>query len=157
MQNNTTDNYNELLNELNQRDFYKPQERPPYASVIRYALHLRYTSLQAYRLFFGRFLMPYLSLLNKIQQGGVDMLNVLKTLHEKGSFSCDCILMIDEMYLQKSAQYQSGEYVEERNLYKRIFAFMVVGLKESIPFVVQTILEVTFNGQWLAEKISDNI
>ena len=101
--------------------------------------------------------MPYPSLLNKIQQGGVDMLNVLKTLHEKGSFSCDCILMIDEMYLQKSAQYQSGEYVEERNLYKRIFAFMVVGLKESIPFVVQTILEVTFNGQWLAEKISYNI
>ena len=34
---------------------------------------------------------------------------------------------------------------------------MVVGLKESILFVVQTILEVTFNGQWLAEKISDNI
>ena len=34
---------------------------------------------------------------------------------------------------------------------------MVVGLNESIPFVVQTILEVTFNGQWLAEKISDNI
>ena len=65
--------------------------------------------------------------------------------------------MIDEMYLQKSAQYQSGEYVEERNLYKRIFAFMVVGLQESIPFVVQTILEVTFNGQWLAEKISYNI
>ena len=41
--------------------------------------------------------MPYLSLLNKIQQGGADMSNVLKTLHEKGSFSCDCILMIDEM------------------------------------------------------------
>ena len=34
---------------------------------------------------------------------------------------------------------------------------MVVGLKESITFVVQIILEVTFNGQWLAEKISDNI
>ena len=34
---------------------------------------------------------------------------------------------------------------------------MVVGLKQSIPFVVQAIPEVTFNGQWLAEKISDNI
>ena len=55
--------------------------------------------------------MPYLSLLNKIQQGGVDMLNVLKTLYEKGSFSCDCILKIDEMYLRKSTQHQSGEYV----------------------------------------------
>ena len=68
--------------------------------------------------------------------------------------------MIDQMYLQKSAQYQSGEYVgvdEEGNLYKGIVAFMVVGLKQSVPFVVQAIPEVTFNGQWLAEKISDNI
>ena len=48
--------------------------------------------------------------------------------------------MIDEMYLQKSAQYQSGEYVEERNLYKGIFA----------P-------EVTVIWQWLAEEISINI
>ena len=61
------------------------------------------------------------------------------------------------MYLQKSAQYQLREYVQEENLYKGIFVLMEVGLKESIPFVVQTILEVTFNGQWLAEKISDNI
>ena len=42
-------------------------------------------------------------------------------------------------------------------MYKEIFVIMVVGLKESILFVVQTILEVTFNEQWLAEKISDNI
>ena len=61
------------------------------------------------------------------------------------------------MYLQKSAQYQSRENVEEGNLYKGIFTFLVVELKQSIPFVVQTIPEVTFNGQWLAEKISDNI
>ena len=32
---------------------------------------------------------------------------------------------------------------------------MVVGLKESILFVVQTILEVTFNGQCLAGKINN--
>ena len=65
--------------------------------------------------------------------------------------------MIDEMYLRKPAQYQSGEWIEEENLYKGIFAFMVVELKQSIPFVVQSIPEVTFNEQWLAEKISDNI
>ena len=64
-----------------------------------------------YRLFSERFPMPYLSLLNKTQQGGADMFNVLKTLYEKGSFSCDCILKIDEMYLRKSTQHQSGEYV----------------------------------------------
>ena len=52
---------------------------------------------------------------------------------------------------------QSGECVEEGNLYKGIFAFMVVGLKESVPFVVHTIPEATVNGLWLAEKISENV
>ena len=65
--------------------------------------------------------------------------------------------MIDEIYLQKSAQYQLGEYVEEGNLCKGSFAFMVVGLKESIHLIVQTIPEVTFKGQWLAKKINNNI
>ena len=67
--------------------------------------------------------------------------------------------MIDEMYLQKLAQYQSGEYVgvvKEGNLCKGIVAFMVVRLK-SITFVVQAIPEVIFNRQWLNEKISYNI
>ena len=62
-----------------------------------------------------------LPLLDKIQQGGVGALKALKIVHEKASFSCDCILMIDEMYLQKSAQYQSGENEEvdkDGNLYK---------------------------------------
>ena len=97
--------------------------------------------------------MPYLALLTKIQQGGADMLNVLKTIHEKGSFSCDCILMIDETYLRKSAQYQSGEYmvgVDEEG----ITTFVVVGLKQSVPFVIQVIPEVIFNEHWLVEKIS---
>ena len=34
---------------------------------------------------------------------------------------------------------------------------MVVRFKLSIPFVVQAIPEVTFNGQWLAETFSGNI
>ena len=34
---------------------------------------------------------------------------------------------------------------------------MVVGLKQSTPFVVQAIPEVTFNGQWLCNKIASNI
>ena len=47
---------------------------------------------------------------------------------------------------------------------KGILAFMVVRLKQSTPFVVQVIPQasqanpkVAFNGQWLAEKIADNI
>ena len=104
-----------------------------------------------------KFPMLSLPLLDKIPNGVAE---AFKIVHKKGSFSCDCILMIDQMYLQKSAQYQSGEYEgvdKEGNLCKWIVAFMVVGLKLSIPFIVQTILEVTFNGQWLAETFIDNI
>ena len=98
-----------------------------------------------YRIFFEKFPLSYLSLINKIQQGGADALKTFKTVYEKDSFSRDCILMIDELCLQKSAHYQSGEYVgvdEEGNLYKGIVTFMVVGSKKSIPFAVQPIPEV---------------
>ena len=78
--------------------------------MIWYALYLRYTLLQANRSLLEKFPMLPLPLSHKIQQGGVDALKALRTVHEKGSFFCDCILMIDEMYLQKSALYQSGEY-----------------------------------------------
>ena len=57
--------------------------------------------------------------------------------------------------MRKSAQYQSGQYVGVDE--EGIFKFMVVGLKQSIPFIVQAIPEVIFNGNWLVEKNSDNI
>ena len=76
--------------------------------------------------------MPSISLLNKIQKGGVDSLKALKVSRGKGEILTDLILMVDEMFLQKVALNQAGEYVdtnEEVNLYKGIVAFMVVGLK----------------------------
>ena len=60
------------------------------------------------------------------------------------------------MYLEKANQYYSGKYAgadDERNLYKSIVAFMIVGLKGSIPYIVQAILEVKFSGEWLADKM----
>ena len=54
--------------------------------MIRYALHLRYTSSQAYRLLLEKSLMLSLSLLNNIQQGGVDALKALKNIYEKVPF-----------------------------------------------------------------------
>ena len=91
------------------------------------------------RLLLKKFPILSLPLFDKIQKGGVDALKALKRVHDKGSFSCECILMIDEMYLQKSAQYQSGEYEgldNEGALYRGTVAFIVVGFKLSIPFVV---------------------
>ena len=64
IRNTAINNYNKFLNEFNERNFYKPHERPPYStSVIWFALHLRYISLQVYRLFFEKFPMSSLSLL----------------------------------------------------------------------------------------------
>ena len=54
--------------------------------MIRYALHLRYTSLQAYRLLLEKSSMLSLSLLNNIQQGGADALKALKNIYEKVPF-----------------------------------------------------------------------
>ena len=60
-------------------------------------------------------------------------------------------------------QYHSG-LDKARNLYKGIIAFMVVWLKpctifafQAIPQAGQSNIDATFNGQWQAEKISDNI
>ena len=60
--------------------------------------------------------------------------------------------------------YTTSVSVKEGNLHKGIVVFMVVRLKQFTPFIVQAIPqpsqanpEVTFNGQWLVKKISDNI
>ena len=57
--------------------------------MIRYPLHVRYMSRQTYRLLFEECPMLFLSLLNNIQQRGVDALK---------AFFRDCVLMIDQMY-----------------------------------------------------------
>ena len=54
----------------------------------------------------------------------------------------------------------AGERVgenEKGELYKGVIRFMIAGLKESIPYMIQAIPEVTFTGKWLCEKIAENI
>ena len=138
------DNYNELLDELNKRQFLKPKGRPAYSvEMIRYGLHVRDTSFQAYKKLLQKFPLASILLLNKTQQGGVNSIKTMKVLQENGSkISNNCILMVDEMYLEKATQYHGGEYVgadDEGILYKGIVAFMNVGLKESMPYIVQPI------------------
>ena len=118
--------------------------------MIRYELHLRHTSFQAYKQLLETFPLPSISLLNEIRQGGVNSIKALKILRENCKISNDCILMVDEMYLEKDTQYYSGECVganNERNLYKGIVSIMIVGLKELIPYIVQAIPEVKFSGE----------
>ena len=60
----------------------------------------------------------------------------------------------------KSSLHQSGKCVgveKEGKLFKGIATFMVVGLRQSIPFTVQSISEVTFNVKSLADITKGNI
>ena len=133
-----------LLNEMLDISNYQAKGRPPYSSaMIRFALHLRYTSLQSYKLLLEKFPLPSISTLHRIQAGSVDSLKAAKKLREKGHISSDVILVVDEMFLQKD---------EEGELYQGIACFMIVGLKQSVPHVIQAIPEVTITSEWLAEK-----
>ena len=150
-----------ILTELEKRKYYKPTGRPPFSSeVIRFALLTRYTSAQAYRLMLEKFPLPSFSTLAKIQQGGIDALKAVKLLLGKGEISKDIIIMVDEMYLQKGTQYHSGNYVgadQEGNLYKGIVAFMIVGLRKSIPYIIKASPEVTISGNWLSNELDSCI
>ena len=101
---------NTILHELNSSQFHKPQGRPQYsASMIRYALLIRFTSCQAYKLLLGQLSLLSLSLLRKISTGSVDAIKAARLLLYKDCISSDCVLLIDEMYLQKSSQYHGGK------------------------------------------------
>ena len=110
-----------LLNEMLDISNYQAKGRPPYSSaMIRFALHLRYTSLQSYKLLLEKFPLPSISTLHRIQAGGLDTSKAAKKLREKGHISSYVLLMVDEIFLQKEASYQSGDYVgedEEGELY----------------------------------------
>ena len=150
-----------ILSELENRKMYKPKGKPPFSSeMIRFALLARHTSAQAYRLRLEKFPLPSFSTLAKIQKGGIDVLKAVKLLMEKGEISRDIILMVDEMYLQKSTQYHSGQYVgadEEGNLYKGIVGFMIVGLKKSIPFIIKASPEIRISGSWLFQELESSV
>ena len=98
-----------LFDEINNRIYYKSKGQPQYSAImIRHALLLRYTSKQAYEILLESFPLPSISLLSKIKQGGGDAIKAVKTMREKGSIHKDVILIVDEFYLQKQAQYFSS-------------------------------------------------
>ena len=123
----------DILQEMKKIQYMKPEGRPPYTStLIRFALMQRYTSRQSYSLLIEDLPLPSFSLLKKLSQGGIAPMKVLKLLLEKGSIDVDVILIIDEMYLQRSCEYSGGMFVrrdENGEFYNGIMVFMVVSLK----------------------------
>ena len=73
-----------------------------------------------------------------------------EVLLHQDSISLDVILMADEMYLQKGAQFHGGEFVganSDGELSGGIMVFMIVGLKKSIPIIVHALPETSLNGK----------
>ena len=93
-----------------------------------------------------------MSLFKKTTSGFIDSVKAAKLLLEKKATSRDCVLLVNEMYLQKSVQFHSGNFTgrnEERTLYKGIVVSMIVSLENSITFVIKSSPDVTITGEWL--------
>ena len=88
LQNLNKNDENDLIQELQKRQHYKPKGRPPYASkMIRFSLLIRYTSTQAYKILLQKLPFPSLSLLAKLKSGSMDVINAAKMLKDKGAIS----------------------------------------------------------------------
>ncbi len=98
----------EVLKEVMAYSYYEKRGHPPYsAKTIRFALLIRYTSRQAYSLLLKEIpLLPSFSLLEKLHLGKVDAMKAAKILLDIGRISKDILMMFDEIYLQKQANYQ---------------------------------------------------
>ena len=71
-------------------------------------------------------------------------ITAVKSLLEKGHLSQDCVLLVDEMYLQKGTQFYGGEYIganENDELYKGIMVFMITGLKKQYRQLLKPVLK----------------
>ena len=91
---------------------------------------------------------------------GVDAIKAATLLREEGKISEDVVLMLDEMYLQKSTEFQNGNVIgkdETGEFYKGIIVFMIVNLKNSTPCVVKACPEVYINGDMVRQEIEESI
>ena len=81
-----------------------------------------------------------------------------QTLRNEDEISNDLCLMFDNIYLQKCEGYFACDLLgcdSEGELYKRLVCFMVVGLKNSIPYVIKSSPETKINADWLKKKLID--
>ena len=66
------------------------------------------------------------------------------------------ILMFDEIFLKKNEDYEVGELVgayDDGQLYRGILCFMIVGLQESVTFMVKAISEIEMSSDVLKNEI----
>ena len=96
--------------------------------------------MQSYKLLLDEFSLPSLSLLNKIKEGKIDALKVSKLLLENSSISKEIVVLFDEMHLQKCVD-------------KSIVCFMIIGLKENVPYVGKAAPVTLINSELLKDEL----
>ena len=152
------DNHSSIFEELIQYRFTK---KPIYsANIIRYNLLLRYTSIQSYEVLLQDFPLPSLSLLQKISSSSIDAVKCANALRIEGKISEDVYMIFYEMYLQISQEYFGVEMIgcdDEGVLYQGKVYFMIVGLKESIPYVIKSSPETNIDANWLKTELLDSL
>ena len=92
-------------------------------------------------------------MLKNLVSGSIEPIQLLR---DEGKMNSDCVLILDEMYLQKSSEYHGGKSVgldEDGRFYKGVLCFMIVVLKESIPYVIKACPETTITGELVYEQI----
>ena len=65
-----------------------------------------------------------------------------------------------EMYSLKSQEYFWGEMIgcdDEGELYTGIVCFMIVGLEESIPYMIKSSPETNIDANWLKTELLDSL
>ena len=100
--------------------------------------------------------LPSLSLLHKNSSGMIDAVKCAQTLRSECKISIDQHLTLDEMYLQKCEEYFAGDLVgcnREGELCKGLVCFKIVGLKNSIPYVIKLSPKTKFNAGCLKEEL----
>ena len=150
----------EILREMQKNQYIKVKGRPPYSSdLIRFALMQRYTSRQSYKFLLNELPLPSSSLLQKLTKGGIDPIKSHQVLLQQEKVDSQCMILIDEIYHQKSCQYLGGKFYgkdEHDEFYNGIVVFMVVGLRKSIPYVIKTLPETKISGEWLNPQIIES-
>ena len=134
---------------------------PTYStSVIRFALMLRYTSLQAYNLLAEEYKLPSTSYLSKLKSAGIDAVKALKVVKDKNLISEDVVMMFDEMYIQQYEEYSAGKFGESNadgEFYTGVLAFMIVGLKSSVSFVVRAIPKTKLTAEFIQKEMEKTL
>ena len=85
-----------------------------------------------------------MSLLKKFTEGQLNAVKCANSLKSEGVISKDVALMFDDMNLQKCEEHSGGEIIganENNKLHIGLLSFMIVGLKENIPYITKSVPE----------------